>query len=207
MQLYESNKNGVYSGDVCWNHTAAPADAKNLRVKELQKHGALDMFMALVGNKADLHEKIWHMEYKIQKGSNEKRKVEEEQTHTNSLKSHKTKGVACIEDYKYGRRKDKIIISPNKTFHTFPLKLIIKYDVERLGVEINQRNHAISARDAIKGTQVLCWQTNLGGYTTTFTNPVMSTVSSFTAFNSTSSNTNIELKRLYTIIFPFRHSL
>ncbi|WZZ02065.1 hypothetical protein YC2023_074393 [Brassica napus] len=37
------------------------------------------------------------MEYKIQKGSNRKRKVEEEQTHTNRLKSQKTNGVACIE--------------------------------------------------------------------------------------------------------------
>ncbi|KAF3542500.1 hypothetical protein DY000_02005367 [Brassica cretica] len=37
------------------------------------------------------------MEYKIQKGSNGKRKTEEEQTHTNSLKSKKTNGVACIE--------------------------------------------------------------------------------------------------------------
>ena len=37
------------------------------------------------------------MEYKIQKGSNGKRKAEEEQTHTNRLKSQKTNGVACIE--------------------------------------------------------------------------------------------------------------
>ena len=37
------------------------------------------------------------MEYKIQKGSDGKRKALEEQTHTNSLKSQKTNGVACIE--------------------------------------------------------------------------------------------------------------
>ncbi|KAL0866069.1 hypothetical protein Bca101_045187 [Brassica carinata] len=37
------------------------------------------------------------MEYKIQKGSIGKRKTEEEQTHTNKLKSQKTNGIACIE--------------------------------------------------------------------------------------------------------------
>ena len=57
------------------------------------------------------------MKYKNQKGSNGKRKAWEEQTHTNSLNSQKTYGVACIEvlskDYfhVYMKKLEKILNS------------------------------------------------------------------------------------------------